>query len=180
MRAEMHGLLNFILAAILAPVVLVVVGIPMLLFAGLSAPYGLVVNYGIHRRERRLLDRLRAAGRFLAWPEVAEKLTRGEGTLIVEQANKDGSRFWWTPDDVTSLAPASSTAIGEVDYFLADPLHPFVAWCRSRYTSPAHGAALLTSPQRLSFPPGFIQPEYLKRLFPEARVVASVLVSKAE
>lgn len=176
----MHGLLNFILAAILAPVVLVVVGVPMLIFAGFAVPYGLVVNYGVQRRERRLLDNLRAAGRFLTWPEVAGKLTHGEGTLIVEQANKDGSRFWWTPEDVASQAPAASPAIGEVDYILPDPLHPFVAWCRSRYTSPSRGAAFITKPDRVSFPPGFIQPEYLKRLFPEARVVASVLVSKGE
>lgn len=112
----MHGLLNFILAAILAPVVLVVVGVPMLIFAGFSVPYGLVVNYGIMRRERRLLD----------------------------------------------------------------PLHPFVAWCRSRYTSPSRGAAFITEPDRSSFPRGFIRPEYLKGLFPEARVVTSVLVSKGE
>jgi hypothetical protein len=176
----MHGLLNFILAAILAPFVLVAVGVPMLLFAGISFPYGLVVNYGIRRRERHLLERLRSAGRFLAWPEVAEKLSRGEGTLILEQANKDGSRFWWTPDDVASLAPLAPPEVGEMTYFLRDDSHPFVAWCRSRYTSPAHGTALVTAPHRVSFPPGFIEPDYLKKLFPEARVVPSVLVSKAE
>ena len=176
----MHGLLNFILAAILAPVVLVVVGIPMLVFAGVSLPYGLVVNYGIRRRERHLLERLRSAGRFLAWPDVAEKLSRGEGTLIVEQANKDGSRFWWTPDDVASLAPEVPPAVGDMAYFLPGDSHPFVDWCRSRYTSPSHGAALITAPHRVSFPPGFVEPEYLKKLFPEARVVPSVLMSKAE
>lgn len=149
------------------------------LLAGLSIPYGVVHNLLIGRRERRVLDRLRSAGRFLSWAEVSEQLSHGEGTLLVEQVNKDGARFWWTPDDVASLAPAPPPTLDDTDYICHDPSHPFVAWCLERYTSPSRGSAFITRPTGISFPPGFIESQYLTAIFPRSRVVISVLVSDA-
>jgi len=175
----MQRVLWFLLAPIVLPGVLVFVGIPMCILAGLSIPVGLLQKYRVWRRERELVQRMQAAGRFLAWPIVAERLSRGEGTLLVEQANKDGRRFWWTADDVASQAPAAPPSFADIDYVLPVPTHPFVAWCLERYTSPLRGSASITIPTGISFPPGFIEAQYLKAKFPDAHIVISVLASRA-
>lgn len=177
---RLQRVVRIALFVILLPLALVFVGLPLLLLSGFVIPFGLLHNYSIRRRERRLRSRLRAAGRFLAWPLVAEHLVRGEGTLIIEQANKQGSRFWWTSDDVVSQSPASSPEFSSADYVCPDASHPFVAWCLERYTSPLRGAAVITEPTGITFPPGFVEAKDILSHYPKARVVASVVASRAE
>ena len=130
------------------------------------------------RRERRFCARLRAGGRFLPWPAVVEHLSRGEGTFLVEQANKQSVRFWWSADDVAALAPAAPPDHDSYDYIRPNPQHPFVSWCFARYTSPASGSALLTKPE-LTLPPGPVEESFLLSLFPRARIVFTILAHPA-
>ena len=148
--------------------------IPLLLIAALlSIPYTLAMAWFERGREDRFHARLRASSRFLDWPVVAERLQRGEGTFLVEHANKQGARFWWSAEDVLALAPTAPPLDSGYDFICPDPRHAFVSWCFARYTSPASGSALLTRPDR-DFPP-LITNGYLSSCFPNARAVLTIL-----
>ena len=156
-----------------------VLGIPLLLVAALlSIPYVFIAGIWIAIRERRLFRRLRSSHRTLRWPQVEQHLRDGTGTLIIEQAQKQSLRLWWTPDDVTAETPFPAPPFDELNLFFADPKQPFVAWCFERYLSPATGTASLTRPTGLSFPAGFVSPDFFTERFPSARVVATTLTTK--
>jgi hypothetical protein len=131
-----------------------------------------------HRwREWRFRERMRRAGRFVHWFELLPRLNRGEGTLIVEQAQKASCRVWWTDQDVRAAAgnlavPESTT----LDYFRTQAPHPFVRWCHERFTAAKGGTAFLTrSPYR--HPPGFVEASFYREKFPTLAVVVTVLLS---
>jgi len=154
-------------------------GLPLLLIlALLSIPYAIAASIYLPIRERRFHARLRASGRFAAWPAVVEHLSRGEGTFLVEHANKRSVRFWWSADDVAALAPAVPPDHDSYDYIRPNPQHPFVSWCFARYTSPVSGAALLTEPD-FTLPPGPVEESFLLSLFPSARIVFTILAHPA-
>ena len=156
-----------------------VFGIPVLLAAALfSIPYVFIAGIYVAIRERRLFSRLRSSDRTLCWPEVEQRLRDGCGTLIDAQAQKQGLRLWWTPDDVTTLTPFPLPPFDKLNLFFADPKQPFVAWCFERYLSAATGTASLTRPSGLSFPAGFVSPDFFTERFPSARVVATTLTTK--
>ena len=164
---------------VFGPVFGVLIGLPLLLVATvLAIPYAVVARIRIAARERRLFRGLCAHGRTLPWPEVAQHLRDGTGTLIVEQAQKQGLRLWWTPDDVSAESPYQPLPFAELNLFFADPAQPFVAWCFERYLSPATGTAFLTRPVGLSFPAGFVAPDFFTAQFPSSRVVATTLTTK--
>ncbi len=86
----------------------------------------------------------------MTWSEL---LSREDGSVIVEVGNKVRARFWWTRDDVISLAPVSPPAIHELDLFAFEhkEVHPFVHWCFERYLSPETGRATMAYPVEASF-----------------------------
>jgi hypothetical protein len=153
----------------------------LLLFglAVLAIPYAVVAGACLLVREQRLFRRLKGRGRTIAWRELAVRLSAGEGTLIIEQAQKECCRLWWTADDVPSLAPFPPPAFDELDFLGLEPPQPFVAWCFHRYLSPTNGSALLCRPRGLKFPAGFVSPAFFAADFPAARIVATVLLRRA-
>ena len=164
---------------VFGPVFGVLIGLPLLLIAAvLSIPYAIVARIYIAARERRLFRRLCSHDRTLPWSEVEQHLRDGTGTLIVEQAQKQGLRLWWTPDDVAAETPFPPPPFDELNLFFADPQQPFVAWCFERYLSPSTGTASLTRPIGLRFPAGFVPPDFFTAQFPSSRVVATTLATK--
>ena len=148
--------------------------------AVLSIPYLFIAGLFLATRERRLFQRLQSRQRTLPWSDVEQHLRAGEGTLIIEQAQKQSLRLWWTPDDVPSLSPVPIPAFDDLDLLCLDPPQPFVMWCFERYFLSPGGSAFLTRPVGLKFPPGFTSPEFFMTLFPSARVVATVLTPQLE
>jgi hypothetical protein len=151
-------------------------GLPLLLIlALLSIPYGIVYGICMASRERRLFRRLTSARRTLPWTEVAQHLRAGSGTLIIEQGLKQRSRLWWTPDDISSLAPLQVPEFDEIDFLPSDIPKPFVSWCYERYLSPVTGTAALTRLVGMKRPRGFFTPDFFTAQFPLARVIATAL-----
>jgi hypothetical protein len=156
-------LLGSLFLFVVAPIALLVM--PIWLPAGLAA----------HRwREHRFRQHMRAAGRFLNWPELLPRLERAEGTLIVEQAQKDSCRVWWTPENVLHIAgDLQPPGEAELDYLRCREAHPFVRWCYERFTAPSTGAAALANPP-YRYPPGFVTASFFREKFPSLAVVMTV------
>lgn len=122
-------------------------------------------------RERKFAGTMKDRGRFRDWYEIER--TPGEGTLIIEQAQKDGCRVWWTSDDVAGIAPHPIPEEEELDYLRMEEPVPFVRWCSDQYTSANGGRASLTEPP-FPFPPGFLTIDFLRSKIPTANVIATV------
>ena len=161
------GLLGRSVAAVTAPacVFILLVGS---LFSLVALPFVAV----LHRsRELAFVTSMKKCGRYKEWIEIERTPT--EGTLIIEQAQKDGCRVWWTQDDVTSLTPHRIPEEKELDYLRLEEPIPFVQWCSDHYTSINSGRALLTNPP-FSFPPGFLTVDFLRSKIPTSKVIATV------
>ena len=160
------------------------IGLPLLLVAAiLSIPYAVVAVVYLQFRERRLLRQLEARRRALTWKELERHLVSGAGTLVIEQANKVGIRFWWTPDDLTAIAPFSPISnLDEMgmDYIRGKSSNPFVLWCYKNYLSTKEGKAFLCRSIGLKLPRGPLETDYLQNLYPKACIVQTVLLAKAD
>jgi hypothetical protein len=128
------------------------------------------------RADRQFVRKMQVRGRFIERGELEPRLCGGEGTLVVEQAHKMGSRIWWTPEDVVKAAPTEPPPEEELDFTFGMVLQPFVIWCFERYLDPDAGTALLTD---LRFPDsqGFIREAVVRERFPKLAVVMSVTLS---
>jgi hypothetical protein len=75
--------------------------------------------------------------------EARSRVDHGHGTLIAEAMNiKDPWRIWWTTEDIPAASPypCDFEACPEL---WDEERTPFDQWCRSRFTDPASGTALL-------------------------------------
>lgn len=122
-------------------------------------------------RERKFAATMKNRGRFKEWDEIESTPTAG--TVIIEQAQKDGCRVWWTPDDVAGIAPHPIPDEEDLDYLRMEEPLPFVRWCTERYTAPNSGRALLTE-FPFPIPPGFLTADFLRSKAPIANVIATV------
>jgi hypothetical protein len=147
---------------------------PLLLLAALLTPVWLPVVMGeMWLREKAFIRLMKKRGRYMAWPDVAEKLRAGEGTAILDQINKLPPRLWWTADDVGSLSPHPLPHDDDLPYFPLPELPPFVAWCYARYLNPVNGLAILTSADQVKYTGPFLTAADLQREFPSARACAT-------
>ncbi|HVU45065.1 MAG TPA: hypothetical protein VHD85_03000 [Terracidiphilus sp.] len=151
---------------------LVLVGLPLAL---LFMPVWLPTAMAAHAwREHRFRKQMRRAGRFIEWPDLLPRLQRSEGTLIVEQAQKDAVRVWWTDENVArgagTLQPPQES---DLDYFRRGEPHPFVRWCHERFIAVVGGIAMLTHPP-YKYPPGFVGASFFHERFPGLAVVITV------
>jgi len=121
----------------------------------------------------RLVRRMRDKGRYISWGELETRLLRGEGTLIVEQAQKQGHRTWWTDDRLMETTPYTAPQEESLDYCRLGPPDPFVFWCFRDYLDPREGRALLTDPP-YTYPPGFVERKFFSEKFPDVNVVMTV------
>lgn len=160
------------LAPLMFPVVLLVM-LPLALVAFLSVLMMPLVLYAQRRRELHFSRQMRAQGRFVSWAELEPRLQDGVGTLVVEQAQKQGVRVWWTEDDVVQEAPVPVIPEPELDFFRRNRPMPFVSWCFGRYLHRESGKAFLTEPA-YSYPPGFLTAGFFKDRFPKMQVVVTV------
>jgi hypothetical protein len=159
-----------------APIMWPLFFVGLLLLAGLSVvaiPFLLLAQA---RRERKFAQSMRDRGRFIPWKDLEPRLQDGEGTLLVEQAQKDAIRVWWTQQNVLQEAPTQAPALQDVDYLRMEKPHPFVTWCFDHYLSPETGEASLTDPP-YAYPPGFAEESFFKQRFPNLRVVMTVKIA---
>ncbi|QDU48308.1 hypothetical protein [Gimesia panareensis] len=92
-------------------------------------------------------------GRTLTRRRLRRRLAAGEtGTLIIEypMLAQGRTHAWWTPDDISTLAPLpipdrSSDEYQDavLDLMEQDQSHPWDAWCWQEYTSTSQGKASL-------------------------------------
>jgi hypothetical protein len=97
--------------------------------------------------DNRFARQMRAAGRYLAWNDVAMELERGHGTLVIDWIFPNGRlREWWVPDDIISLAPTSIPKWDgkELPYEECGPLGDYARHCVLKYIDPVYGTAKLT------------------------------------
>lgn len=156
-----------------APVMWPLFIVGLLVLAGLSILALPFLLLALWWRERRFARLMRDRGRFIPWRELEPHLQAGEGTLVVEQAQKDGVRVWWTQEDVAQEAPTQPPPEQDLDYLRFAEPHPFVSWCFGRFLSPESGKGLLTDPP-YSYPPGFVEESFFRGKFPKLRVVMTV------
>jgi hypothetical protein len=148
-----------------------------------ALPWAVVSILSIKFRESLLLRSLRARQRVMDWTDVETHLAAGEGTLIIEQANKVGARFWWTPDDLGATAPFPPPANledMEMAYITGRLSDPFFAWCRSHYLSIKTGKAFLTRFDQSKLPRGPVETSFFKNLHPKARIVQTLFIQKRD
>ena len=166
-------------AAVRGPVFGCLVGMPLLRIAAIfSIPYVVILGIVIRARERNLRKRLTRLGRVRDWVSIRPQLEAGSGTLIVEQANKEERRIWWTEESVAHSWQSEIPSF-EVEYITHNRSHPMVAWIVERYLEGRNKTAFLVldSPQRFWPPFGMVSDEF-KALFPKARVVFTILTPK--
>jgi hypothetical protein len=140
------------------------------LLALLFLPFVLVFQF---LQERRLVRHIKPHGRFIAWRELEPRLVNGEGALVVEQAQKQRHRLWWTPEKPLAVGPVSPPPEEELDFLRLMKPHPFVDWCQKRYLSAETGTALLTAPPS-KYLPGFVKAAFFLERFPSLQVVMTV------
>jgi hypothetical protein len=149
---------------------LAIIGVAIILWVVVGLLY-------LRVRDEILLRQLKGRQRVLDWKEVEGHLNAGMGTLIVEQTNKTGIRFWWTKDDLISTAPSPILQVEDLghDYLRGKSARPFVVWCFDNYLSVDSGKASLAPPENLRLPPGPVKTEFLHSVYPNAKIVHTVL-----
>ncbi len=110
-------------------------GFPLLVIAAVTTPVWLPIFQLVQwRGERREIERMKKAGRFIEWGELMDLSEYGKnGTLIFEQAQKASLRLWWTKDDLKMVSPYAMPVEGDIDYFFGVDC-PFMRWLRENYT----------------------------------------------
>src|SRR5712664_4986004 len=78
-----------------APVTMPMVVVGLAVAAAVSLFAMPFVLLGFQRRSWRFATLMRRKERFIAWSQLSRQLDAGGGTLIVEQAKKEGIRVWW-------------------------------------------------------------------------------------
>ena len=141
-----------------------------IVFAPVWIPIAVAVQAHRERKFRREMERV---GRFVEWNDLLPKLEAGEGTLIVEQAQKDGVRIWWTSREVGASSTVAPPAEEELDYLRLSEPHQFVAWCKATFLDRDSGSALLTNPP-YRYPPGFVEASFFREKFPRLQIVMTV------
>src|SRR5512143_3749894 len=109
-------------------------------------PFSIVDRKRMVRRQKSFDAQMAAAGRLIPWAELRSQLTaNSQGTIIEEDTQDDLYNVWWTPEDIAALSPhpccfetPSPTTKQATEEF-----RPFFEWCRSRFTNPESGTALL-------------------------------------
>ena len=135
----------------IATAVLLIVLSPAILLAILicivvQIPSSIVDSRQRARRQKDFAAQMAAAGRLMRWAELRAQLDAiSLGTIIEEDAEDDLYNVWWTPEDIAAASPhpcyfepPCSETGRDIEGF-----RPFFEWCRSRFTSPVSGTALL-------------------------------------
>jgi hypothetical protein len=123
--------LPWLLAGTVYLAVLLVFGLPVIMFLG-------------YMDERRFVHRMQATGRYMIGLDLQTRLHAGQGTLIAEMGPKGPRRIWWTEEDILAKGRPISTNDELLAVWKGDP-HLFNAQCYRDYVDPESGRALLTA-----------------------------------
>ena len=147
------------------------IGGPLLLLAALLTPIWLPITMGVTwLSEKAFIQQMKRRGRYMEWPEAAKRLSKGEGTAILDHINKLPTRLWWTEDNVAELSPHPLPEEDDLPFLPVPDLPPFVGWCYAHYLDPENGRAFLTLPPPLEFPnEAMASTDRLRQKFPGAR-----------
>lgn len=126
--------------------------------------------------EKRFTRRMRRLNRVKDWKGIKENPELG--TLIIEQAQKQGCRFWWTDEEVAKTSPFPVPTEENLDYLNLDSPDEFTVWCQDRYLNEHNGIAFLTSPP-FKLPPGFVSSDFMQSVIPSLKLVFIVKQKEA-
>jgi hypothetical protein len=117
-----------------------------LIFVIVQAPSSIIDRRRRVRRQKSFAAQMEASGRLVPWAELPSQLdSNSQGTLIEEDAEDDLYNIWWTPEDIATLSPHPCCFDEPCPQTMPnmEGFRPFFEWCRSRFTSPESGKALL-------------------------------------
>jgi hypothetical protein len=160
-----------LLAPIVLPITLILVGLPLLLLYVLSIPIAVLNRQIEKQRDRRFQMMLLNHGRFMSWNDLDLLLKRKGGTILIEWRHKKNLRLWWTSDNVLSLTSITPPALEKLDILAIEPPHPFIPWCHEKYLNEVDGTAILSvsPPQHKLFMQKYSQ--YLIETYPNIIVI---------
>jgi hypothetical protein len=101
-------------------------------------------------KENQIRKKLIAQGRYKPWATISEKLSLGQGTLIVQCSTINGGgyfgpiRIWWTEDDIIECSPVELPASIEDKYSDDEKVIEYSRLCALRYVNIESGIAFLT------------------------------------
>jgi hypothetical protein len=118
----------------------------ILIYVVVQIPFSILDQRRRVRRQKSFAAKMASAGRLISWPELRLQLNASsQGTLIEEDAEDDLYNVWWTLEDIATLSPhpcCFETSCPETSLDM-EGFRTFFEWCRSRFTSPESGTALL-------------------------------------
>ena len=121
------------------------------------------------RRERQLVRRMRARGRYIPFRDLQHRLAIGEGTLIEETGHKGPCHIWWTDQDLMALGKPASTKEEILDIITGRAKDGFDSRCLTEYLDEEHGKAILTS-----IPTKYVTSGRLAGAYPHAKIIKVV------
>src|SRR5208337_1342115 len=123
---------------------LIVLSPAILIYVIVQIPFSIIDQRRRARRQKSFAAQMAAAGRLIPWPEFRSQLdANSQGTLIEEDAEDDLYNVWWTPEDIAALSPHPCCFESPGTRPDMEGFRPYFEWCRSRFTSPESGTALL-------------------------------------
>jgi hypothetical protein len=123
--------------------ILGILAIPVLFIAAaVSIPVSALHRSTERRRESRVAERLRQAGRTIRWADVLSEMNQNRGSLIEEYGSPKGPyRLWFTPENIVELSP-HPCCFEELPWSEED-FGEFFKWCHARFTDIQSGSARL-------------------------------------
>jgi hypothetical protein len=124
------------------PVVFFPIYAPLLLLAAAIAfSVGHVLPWKQRIDERKFIDKMKSARRFMKWNDFKQAMEKNEGTAIGEYLSMKGPfRLWWTPENIPTTSPYRCDRENHVA-FLEEEFAPFFEWSYGRFTHPQRGLA---------------------------------------
>ena len=118
--------------------------VAMAIGAPLSMLYSVVHRRSLRRRSRALEQRMRAAGRLMAWTDFTREMDQGHGTLIIKRSSFKGPvDWWWTAENTYQLCPYR--AVDWLTMLRDESFQPLSEWYKEHYTSIKTGRASLVA-----------------------------------
>jgi hypothetical protein len=126
------------------PVVFFPIYAPLLLLAAaIGVPVSHVLRWKQGIDERKFIDKMKRARRFMKWNDFKQAIEKNEGTAIGESLSMKGPfRLWWTTENILATSPNRYDRQNHFA-FLDEEFAPFFEWCYGRFTHPQRGLARL-------------------------------------
>lgn len=123
--------------------ILGILAIPVLFIgAAVSIPLSALHRSAERRRESRISESLRQAGRTIRWADALSEVNQNGGSFIEEYGSLKGPyRLWFTPENIVESSP--HPCCFEQLPWNDEDFGEFFKWCHARFTDIENGSARL-------------------------------------